>query len=225
MLRVKKKFLFLVAAVVFFIIVYFYLNNNVPAANKNMFYIEQKLKQLENGFNNQKKQFGEIKKEIETIHNNEISNSIIDPPNLNNDLQNDEVMLERSGSHNDESCSLNMDIVPQHDIQMLKAYREIPFDNVDGGAWKQGWNIEYDDHNWNRHHKLKVFVVPHSHNDPGWINTFEEYYERQTKQIFSNMLRHLDEHENMKFIWAEIVYFARWYDSLTSKSTKDTIKK
>lgn len=39
------------------------------------------------------------------------------------------------------------------------------------------------------------------------------------------MLRHLDEHENMKFIWAEIVYFSRWYDSLTSKSTKDTVKK
>lgn len=64
-----------------------------------------------------------------------------------------------------------------------------------------------------------------SHNDPGWINTFEEYYERQTKNIFANMLRHLDEHENMKFIWAEIVYFSRWYDSLTSKISKDTVKK
>lgn len=70
-----------------------------------------------------------------------------------------------------------------------------------------------------------MFVVPHSHNDPGWINTFDEYYERQTKHIFSNMLRHLDEHENMKFIWAEIVYFSKWYDSLTSPESKDTVKK
>lgn len=162
MLRIKKKYLLLVAAVIFFIFVYFYLNNNVPNNKNNMFYIEEKLKQLENGFNKQNKQFGEIKKEIETIHSNGISNSIPDPPNLKNDLLlKEDLMLERSGSHNDESCSLNMDIVPKPDVQMLKAYREIPFDNVDGGVWKQGWNIEYDNHNWNRHHKLKVFVVPH----------------------------------------------------------------
>lgn len=64
-----------------------------------------------------------------------------------------------------------------------------------------------------------------SHNDPGWINTFDEYYERQTKSIFANMLRHLEDYENMKFIWAEIVYFSRWYDSLTSKASKDAVKK
>lgn len=162
MMRIKKKFLFLVAFVIFFIFVYLYLNNNVPSnKNNNMYYIEEKLKQLENGFNKHKKQFGELEKQMETINNNGIINSIPDPPKLKNDLLlKDEVMLE-TGSHDDESCSLNMDVVPKTDVQMLKAYREIPFDNVDGGVWKQGWNIEYDNHNWNRHHKLKVFVVPH----------------------------------------------------------------
>lgn len=160
MMRIKKKFLLFIAVVILFIFVYLYLNNNVPS-NKNMFYIEAKLKQLETGLNKHKKQFGEIKKQIDTIHYNGISNSA-DPPNLKNDLLlKDEVILERGGSHSDESCSLNMDIVPQPDLQMLKVYREIPFDNTDGGVWKQGWNIEYDNHNWNRHHKLKVFVVPH----------------------------------------------------------------
>lgn len=162
MMRIKKKFLFLVLAVICFILVYLFLSSKVPSNKNNMFYIEEKLKQLENGFNKHKRQFGEIRKQIDTISINGISNSIPDPPNLKNDLLlKDEVMLERSGSHNDESCGLNMDVLPTPDVQMLKAYREIPFDNVDGGVWKQGWNIEYDNHDWNRHHKLKVFVVPH----------------------------------------------------------------
>lgn len=121
-----------------------------------MFYIEEKLKQLENGLNKHKKQFGEIKKQIDTINVNAVD------PNLKNDfLEREEVILEEKGSHSDVTCSLNSDIIPRVDVQMLKAYREIPFDNVDGGAWKQGWNIEYNNADWNRHHKLKVFVVPH----------------------------------------------------------------
>ncbi|CAO1425424.1 unnamed protein product [Diamesa serratosioi] len=223
-MRVKKKQLLFVSGsiVSIFLILYLYLNQKIPSDKGGLVYIEQKLKQLENGLNKHKLKFSEIKKRIDTIKVQGNENTIYNEPNLKNELlERDEIIPRR----NEGTCNINTDSVPKPDIQMLDVYRELPFDNPDGGVWKQGWKVEYDPHQWNRHHKLKVFVVPHSHNDPGWINTFDEYYERSTKQIFANMLRHLDEHENFKFIWAEIVYFSRWYDSQHSKQTKDTVKK
>ncbi len=52
---------------------------------------------------------------------------------------------------------------------MSDVYDTIPFDNPNGGAWKQGWDVQYDEKEVvdNKQNKLKVFVVPHSHCDPG----------------------------------------------------------
>jgi len=59
--------------------------------------------------------------------------------------------------------------------------------------------------------ELRVHVVPHSHNDPGWWNTFEDYYQEWTKGIISSVVEILKEEPSRTFIWAEISYFQRWW--------------
>ena len=107
---------------------------------------------------------------------------------------------------------------------MLSVYNEITFEDIDGGVWKQGWNIEYQTSQWSNTNKLNVIVIPHSHNDPGWLMTFEEYFNSKTKDILNTIVNALNEKENRKFVWAETSYLSLWW-SQASVSMKDKMRR
>ncbi|KAJ1349013.1 hypothetical protein KIN20_004439 [Parelaphostrongylus tenuis] len=110
------------------------------------------------------------------------------------------------------------------DVQMLDVYDLLAFDNPDGGAWKQGWEVTYDKSKVAGEKTLQVIVIPHSHCDPGWLKTFEQYHLDQTSKILDGMVKHLsDATVDMRFIYAEMSFFELWWRNQT-ESTKSKVR-
>uniref|UniRef100_A0AC34FAD9 Glycoside hydrolase family 38 central domain-containing protein n=1 Tax=Panagrolaimus sp. ES5 TaxID=591445 RepID=A0AC34FAD9_9BILA len=58
---------------------------------------------------------------------------------------------------------------------------------------------------------LNVHVVMHSHVDPGWLQTFEDYYQQKVKYILDLAMKYLNENSEMRFIWSEMSFLERWW--------------
>ncbi|KAB0803931.1 hypothetical protein PPYR_00901 [Photinus pyralis] len=186
-------------------------------------HFEDRLKQLESDLNKHHEEVGEIKEAIKVL----VPATNTTPKLVKKDGFKVEHLVSKIPSSEiifDATCPFQVNTNPKTDIQMLELYKKLSFDNPDGGVWKQGWNIEINPSDWNKQHKLKVFVVPHSHNDPGWIKTVDEYYLSQTKHILNNMITKLTGDLRRKFIWAEISYFSMWWDDL-ELADRENVKK
>ena len=72
---------------------------------------------------------------------------------------------------------------------------------------------------------INVHVVSHSHHDPGWIMTVDNYYNLFVKNIYNNIFFNiLLENTNRTFVICEIVNFRRFYELDCNEEQKDIIK-
>ncbi|XP_033225120.1 lysosomal alpha-mannosidase-like [Belonocnema kinseyi] len=68
--------------------------------------------------------------------------------------------------------------------------------------------------------KLNVHIVPHSHDDVGWLKTFDQYYYGSRKDLYKagvhyilkSVIQSLQENPDRRFIFVESAFFFKWWD-------------
>ena len=71
--------------------------------------------------------------------------------------------------------------------------------------------------------ELLVHVICHTHDDPGWLKTFQGYYNDAVKNILDNMVVSLSAKKERKFSYVEMSFFKKWYDK-QSDQIKQKVK-
>jgi lysosomal alpha-mannosidase len=77
---------------------------------------------------------------------------------------------------------------------------------------------------------INVHIVPHTHDDAGWLYTMDEYYygnnnmRKCVKCILDNMLISLAENDKRKFTYVEMSFFEKWFSSL-EEIKKEEVRK
>lgn len=78
---------------------------------------------------------------------------------------------------------------------------------------------------------LKVHIIPHSHDDLGWLKTVNEYYwgsrrylqPGQVQYILDSVISSLASDKSKTFVYAELFFFMKWW-SQQSESQRSLVK-
>lgn len=79
---------------------------------------------------------------------------------------------------------------------------------------------------------INIHLVPHSHDDVGWLKTVDQYYygsrnniqRAGVQYILDNVVAELLKDKSRRFIQVETAFFRKWYNEQTSDMKKDVKK-
>jgi alpha-mannosidase len=81
-------------------------------------------------------------------------------------------------------------------------------------------------------HRLQIHLVPHSHDDAGWLKTVDQYYYGLRQDIqpagiqytLDTIIMSLAANPNRRFTFAEMAFFERWWNQ-QDEDTQSTVRK
>lgn len=59
--------------------------------------------------------------------------------------------------------------------------------------------------------KLTVHMVHHTHDDVGWLNTVDGYFDTQVHKILDGVIAELLHDEQKRFSYVEMKFFSMWW--------------
>ena len=68
---------------------------------------------------------------------------------------------------------------------------------------------------------LTVHLIPYSHNHEAWKDTFEDTYEKETKDILTNVLEVLMLDQSKIFHWGDLMFLMRWWKDQDEETRND----
>ncbi|XP_026759147.2 alpha-mannosidase 2-like [Galleria mellonella] len=88
---------------------------------------------------------------------------------------------------------------------------------------KHFWNIIFDSRyeSLMRSQKwpaLKVILIPRTHVDSIWKQSFEYYHNNSVNKILSNIVKKLQFYSNLTFTWHEVSHLSQWWKTTSKKS-------
>ncbi|XP_005095526.1 lysosomal alpha-mannosidase [Aplysia californica] len=90
-------------------------------------------------------------------------------------------------------------------------------DNSDAGCGYESCNAE-------KPGMINVHLVPHTHDDVGWLMTVDQYYYKYVQWILDGVIPELVADPSKRFIYVEIAFFSRWFRQ-QDKATQQVVKK
>eukprot|EP00048_Salpingoeca_helianthica_P001784 m.51619 g.51619 ORF g.51619 m.51619 type:complete len:1134 (-) comp11716_c0_seq2:511-3912(-) len=70
---------------------------------------------------------------------------------------------------------------------------------------------------------VTIHVIPHTHDDVGWLDTVDGYYLNQVQWILDTAIQCLLDNPERKFTYVELAYFYRWWQT-QPETTKEAVR-